>query len=135
MAKIFSWQINDSQYAYLTGVNNNKPFVSGRLSEDDYKIVVGKVDMMSQSEYSRQFELLCELCSTEYGYDPTNNGKADYMSFYDTDSLAGRFMIVLEGKPGKPGKDGEKGEKGDPGEPGAKPDKPIPYIPVIYCKK
>ena len=134
MAKIFSWQINDSQYAYLTGVNNNKPFVSGRLSEDDYKIVVSKVDMMPPSEYSRQFELLCELCSTEYGYDPTNNGKADYMSFYDTDSLAGRFMIVLEGKPGKPGKDGEKGEKGDPGEPGAKPDKPIPYIPVTaYC--
>ena len=133
MARIYSWQLTDTKYAYITGINNDEPFVGNRLKTEDYEIVTDKVDSMSAAQYSANFDKLCVLCN-QYGLDPTKEGEVSAMAFYDTTNLNSNFMVVLVGKDGKDGARGEKGEKGDPGEPGVTPDTPIPYISVTaYC--
>ena len=133
MARIYSWQLTNTKYAYITGIEDDTPFVSNRLNPDDYDIVINKVDAMTENDYSSNFQKLCILCE-QYGVDPTKEGTITYASYYDTQSLGKEFMVVLAGKNGKDGAKGEKGEKGDPGEPGAKADTPVPYISVTaYC--
>ena len=129
MARIYSWQLTDTKYAYITGINNDEPFVGNRLKAEDYEIVTDKVDSMSATQYSANFDKLCVLCN-QYGLDPTKEGAVSAMAFYDTTNLNSNFMVVLVGKDGKDGARGEKGEKGDPGEPGVTPDTPIPYVSV-----
>ena len=129
MARIYSWQLTDTKYAYITGINDDEPFVGNRLKTEDYEIVTDKVDSMSATQYSTNFDKLCVLCN-QYGLDPTKEGTVSAMAFYDTTNLNSNFMVVLVGKDGKDGARGEKGEKGDPGEPGVTPDTPIPYISV-----
>ena len=129
MARIYSWQLTDTKYAYITGVEDDEPFVGNRLKTEDFDVVIEKVDNMSSSEYSANFDKLCVLCN-QYGVDPTKEGTVSAMSFYDTSSLSTDFMVILAGRDGRDGEKGEKGEKGDPGEPGVTPDTPIPYISV-----
>jgi hypothetical protein len=129
MARIYSWQLTDTKYAYITGINNDEPFVGNRLKTEDYEIVTDKVDSMSATQYSANFDKLCVLCN-QYGLDPTKEGTVSAMAFYDTTNLNSNFMVVLVGKDGKDGAKGDKGDKGDPGEPGVTPDTPIPYISV-----
>lgn len=129
MARIYSWQLTDTKYAYITGINNDEPFVGNRLKTEDYEIVTDKVDSMSATQYSANFDKLCALCN-QYGLDPTKEGTVSAMAFYDTTNLNSNFMVVLVGKDGKDGAKGDKGDKGDPGEPGVTPDTPIPYISV-----
>lgn len=129
MARIYSWQLTDTKYAYITGINNDEPFVGNRLKTEDYEIVTDKVDSMSATQYSANFDKLCVLCN-QYGLDPTKEGAVSAMAFYDTTNLNSNFMVVLVGKDGKDGAKGDKGDKGDPGEPGVTPDTPIPYISV-----
>ena len=129
MARIYSWQLTDTKYAYITGINNDEPFVGNRLKTEDYEIVTNKVDSMSATQYSANFDKLCVLCN-QYGLDPTKEGAVSAMAFYDTTNLNSNFMVVLVGKDGKDGAKGDKGDKGDPGEPGVTPDTPIPYISV-----
>lgn len=129
MARIYSWQLTDTKYAYITGINNDEPFVGNRLKTEDYEIVTDKVDSMSAAQYSANFDKLCVLCN-QYGLDPTKEGTVSAMAFYDTTNLNSNFMVVLVGKDGKDGAKGDKGDKGDPGEPGVTPDTPIPYISV-----
>ena len=129
MARIYSWQLTDTKYAYITGINNDEPFVGNRLKTEDYEIVTDKVDSMSATQYSANFDKLCVLCN-QYGLDPTKEGEVSAMAFYDTTNLNSNFMVVLVGKDGKDGAKGDKGDKGDPGEPGVTPDTPIPYISV-----
>lgn len=129
MARIYSWQLTDTKYAYITGINDNEPFVGNRLKTEDYEIVTDKVDSMSVAQYSANFDKLCVLCN-QYGLDPTKEGEVSAMAFYDTTNLNSNFMVVLVGKDGKDGAKGDKGDKGDPGEPGVTPDTPIPYISV-----
>lgn len=133
MARIYSWQLTDTKFAYITGVDDNEPFVGNRLNTENYDKVVTKVDAMGATEYSSNFQKLCILCE-RYGLDPTKDKTISYAAFYDTASLSSDFMVVLAGRDGKDGAQGPKGDKGDPGEPGAKPDTPIPYISVTaYC--
>ena len=129
MARIYSWQLTDTKYGYITGVKDNNPFIGNRLNADDYEAVVSKVDTMSLTQYTTNFTKLCELCAP-YGLDPTKEGTISAAAFYDTTNLNSNFMVVLVGKDGKDGAKGEKGDKGDPGEPGVTPDTPIPYISV-----
>ena len=131
MARIYSWQLTNTKYAYITGINDNddEPFVGNRLKTEDYEIVTDKVDSMSAAQYSANFDKLCILCN-QYGLDPTKEGEVSAMAFYDTTNLNSNFMVVLVGKDGKDGAKGDKGDKGDPGEPGVTPDTPIPYISV-----
>lgn len=129
MARIYSWQLTDTKYGYITGVKDNNPFIGNRLNADDYEAVVSKVDIMSLTQYTTNFNKLCELCAP-YGLDPTKEGTISAAAFYDTTNLNSNFMVVLVGKDGKDGAKGEKGDKGDPGEPGVTPDTPIPYISV-----
>lgn len=133
MARIYSWQLTDTKFAYITGVKDNEPFVGNRLNAEDYEVLTNKVEGMSLSEYDANFEKVCELCE-QYGVDPTKEGTHLATAFYDTTSSTLDFMVVLAGKDGKDGAKGEKGEKGEKGDPGVTPDTPIPYISITaYC--
>ena len=129
MARIYSWQLTDTKYAYITGINNDEPFVGNRLKREDYEIVTDKVDSMSVAQYSANFDKLCVLCN-QYGLDPTKEGKVSAVAFYDTTNLGEDFMVVLVGKDGKDGEAGKQGPRGPKGEDGVSPDAPIPYISV-----
>ena len=159
MAKVYSWQITNTQYAYIVDPDNfDNAYVGNKLSGENLEKVKNWAALASDEDYKTQFEEMKMLC-LESGYNLSFEGVQAYLNIEsDCDNLRGRpgrgikniqliendtverkktYAIFYDDDSGYTTfdiYDGQPGERGEPGPKGAQGDTPVNYrLIMVYA--
>ena len=118
MASAYKWKLAANKFAYITGYENDNPFIddTAGVTMDDEAIISQKVNAYTEEEYKNQYERLKDIVRDDP--DGRNVTMLSYKYYYNTTNLTCGFESGIVGPRGAQGVQGIPGVQGSPGADG-----------------